>query len=148
MAQDTRNPQAWETAFGEVVLRFPFLDALVTDIKDAVPFRFRAYDSQTKQWTIDAAYADVAIRLLLRHFPNASVPPRWRFRSPWEEPPTPDRGADDYRVLHLLPTAPVELIETAYRTLARLHHPDRGGDVLAMQRVNAAYASLKSRVSA
>jgi DnaJ-domain-containing protein 1 len=154
MRKDTREQQARLTAFGEVVLRFPFCSALVDDLKAEIPYRFRKYAPTSKEWTVEADYADLAVHLLLRYFPDAEVPARWRVRAPWEEPPPweappPSAGGNDhYRVLHLLPTAPVELIESAYRTLARLHHPDRGGDVVAMQRVNAAYHALKARVSA
>jgi hypothetical protein len=154
MRKDTRKPECRLTAFGEVVLRFPFSEALVDDLKDGIPYRFRTYEPRSKEWTVESTYADLAVRLLLRHFPAAEVPARWRYRAPWEEPPpwsespTAARSSDHYRILHLLPTAPVELIESAYRTLARLHHPDRGGDELAMQRINGAYDALKARVGA
>jgi len=49
-----------------------------------------------------------------------------------------------YLTLHLQPGAPVLLIEAARRTLARLHHPDAGGDTATMQRINAAADLLLS----
>ena len=48
--------------------------------------------------------------------------------------------------LHL-PTAPPELVEGAYRILARLHHPDAGGSREAMQAINGADAALRERVA-
>ena len=57
-------------------------------------------------------------------------------------------GGDHYRILHLRETAPVELIESAYRVLARLNHPDAGGSTEAMQQINGAYAALRERVTA
>jgi curved DNA-binding protein CbpA len=54
---------------------------------------------------------------------------------------------DAYAVLHLLPTAPPELIKAAYRCLAMIHHPDRGGDTEAMQRINSAYAGLSAKLA-
>jgi hypothetical protein len=44
--------------------------------------------------------------------------------------------------------APPELIEAAYRVLAKQHHPDAGGDTVTMQRLNTAYAVLKAQVVA
>ena len=35
-------------------------------------------------------------------------------------------------------------IEKAYRTKAKIHHPDRGGDEDAMRLLNEVYARLKS----
>jgi DnaJ-class molecular chaperone len=87
---------------------------------------------------------DVAITLLLRNFPDADVP----FRSRAQAAPAPSRNDEPFAVLHLRETAPVELIEASYRTLARLYHPDTGGDLLTMQRINGAYAALKARVPA
>ena len=40
--------------------------------------------------------------------------------------PRPPFAADHhYAALHLLPSAPRELIDSAYRTLVKLNHPDR-----------------------
>jgi curved DNA-binding protein CbpA len=44
--------------------------------------------------------------------------------------------------LHLLPDAPPELIKAAYRELAKLNHPDKGGNEEAMKLLNEAYAKL------
>lgn len=56
---------------------------------------------------------------------------------------TPDPERDAYARLHLLPTAPPELVDAAYRTLARLHHPDHGGDTATMTAINEAAALLR-----
>jgi curved DNA-binding protein CbpA len=53
---------------------------------------------------------------------------------------------DPYRILQLDPSAVPELIEAAYRTLARLHHPDHSEDPdagAAMADLNWAYATLR-----
>jgi curved DNA-binding protein CbpA len=53
---------------------------------------------------------------------------------------------DPYRILQLHPSAVPELIEAAYRTLARLHHPDHSQDPAsdaAMAELNWAYATLR-----
>lgn len=53
---------------------------------------------------------------------------------------------DPYRILQLHPSAVPELVEAAYRTLARLHHPDRSDDPessAAMAELNWAYATLR-----
>jgi DnaJ-class molecular chaperone len=45
--------------------------------------------------------------------------------------------------LHLKPTAPPELVQAAYKCLARIHHPDHGGDNESMRRLNAAYDRVR-----
>jgi hypothetical protein len=49
-----------------------------------------------------------------------------------------------YRILHVQPEAPVEVIRASYRTLMSTlrAHPDLGGDVDTAARINAAYAVL------
>ncbi len=45
-------------------------------------------------------------------------------------------------VLGLPPTATSQQIKRCYRTLAKRHHPDRGGDQRQMQKIIAAYEYL------
>ena len=58
----------------------------------------------------------------------------------------PANGADvelSYKMLGVSPSAQWEEIERAYRTKAKIHHPDRGGDDDAMRALNDAYNLLK-----
>ena len=57
----------------------------------------------------------------------------------WELRSTP------WGVLGLLPGADLEVAEAAYRTLARRHHPDRGGDPDVMRRLNWAIQEIRER---
>lgn len=41
----------------------------------------------------------------------------------------------------------VEEVKSLYRTLAKQHHPDRGGDTATMQAINAAYHATLSRMN-
>lgn len=53
-----------------------------------------------------------------------------------------DKYADDWKELHLLPTASRKVIDAVYRALSQEYHPDAGGDPLAQVRLNAAYTRL------
>lgn len=48
-----------------------------------------------------------------------------------------------WQVLNLPSNATADDVTTAYRRQAMLNHPDRGGDVDAMARINAAYEQFK-----
>jgi len=49
-----------------------------------------------------------------------------------------------YAALYVTPNAPIEVINAAYKALARLHHPDApSGDTKTMQRINDAYNALR-----
>jgi hypothetical protein len=47
-----------------------------------------------------------------------------------------------YRVLHVQPDAPVEVVRAAYRALMAKHHPDQGGDHELAVLLNEAWAVL------
>jgi hypothetical protein len=48
-------------------------------------------------------------------------------------------------ILGLLPGADLGVAEAAYRTLARRHHPDRGGNPDVMRRLNWAIQEIRER---
>jgi len=57
--------------------------------------------------------------------------------------PARDPVSDAYAVLWLRPDAPWPVIKAAYRALAGIHHPDKGGANATMQEINGAYALLR-----
>lgn len=64
------------------------------------------------------------------------------------QPPPPRanaRGglASAYRTLHLDVDAPWELVKSAHKALARVHHPDRGGNLETMQNINVAFDLIR-----
>jgi hypothetical protein len=58
---------------------------------------------------------------------------------------TGNRADDPYTCLHVTPDAPPEVIEAAYRALAKTHHPDVGGSDSAMKRLNWAREMIVQR---
>ena len=52
---------------------------------------------------------------------------------------------DPYHVLQVTPDAEPEVIQAAYRALARKYHPDMGGSDLEMAKLNAAWETVRDR---
>ncbi len=50
--------------------------------------------------------------------------------------------AEAYDTLYLRPGAPLPLVRAAYRALAKMYHPDAGGDTRKMSEINNAYHLL------
>ena len=51
--------------------------------------------------------------------------------------------AGAYAVLHLLPSAPIEVAEAAHRALIKAHHPDRGGDHATTVKITLAIEDIR-----
>ncbi len=68
---------------------------------------------------------------------NQRTGPLHRQASDWGMS-VPAHVRDAFALLHLTPSAPPELVAAARRVLARLHHPDFGGDHLLMVDINRA----------
>ncbi len=141
------------TALGDAHLRFPFSQELVDELKAQIPAHCRAWTPQTKTWFIAAAYVNLAARLAAGYFDVEHIDaPRSQHRASSAPPPPPPPRPlhpDPFATLHLLPSAPRELIEAAARTLAKLHHPDlrppaeQALATLAMARINRAVEDLR-----
>ena len=129
---------------GAATLTFPFDAWLVDALKAEIPGHARTYAPDTRAWTIAPAYAGIAIRLMYQAFTDVEVIDA-------AAGPGFDRGGDPREaalvVLHLRPTAPPELVDAAYKCLARLHHPDRGGSTATMQAINAAADRIREASS-
>jgi len=126
---------------GVVVLTFPYSADLVAALKTRIPAYARRYDPDSHAWTVISSHADVATRLMLDVSPDVET----------VGVAAPDRGRpssdDPWVILHLQPTAPLELVTAAHRCLAKLNHPDRGGDTSTMQRINRAADQIRSQES-
>jgi hypothetical protein len=119
----------------EYRITFDYDPVLVAAIKANVPGRLRAYDPTSRAWHIAPNAWSIIERVALRsgyRIDNAHTAPRR----------TAADGVEEYNTLHLLPSAPPEVVAAAYRALAKLHHPDAGGDTATMQRINTAYKRL------
>ena len=61
-----------------------------------------------------------------------------------DEPPPSNKEADlCYKMLGISPSSTWDQVEQAYRSKAKLHHPDHGGDDDTMRALNEAYTLLK-----
>jgi hypothetical protein len=127
----------WDSS---VRLQFPYDAGLIDALKAGIPVHARKYDPVAKSWAITPAYASTAFRLMSAVFPDVDVVEQ---TSAGSADRAPHAGEDPWTVLHLRPTAPPELVTAAHRCLAKLHHPDAGGDHDAMLEINAAAEALR-----
>jgi hypothetical protein len=133
----------------------------VQSLKAAIPSYLRRFDPRSKHWYVkpDAygelenflsdMYVDFAaqVRREDRRESHSRPRPDWASgEKDWAPPPPPRAQANDpYAALHLLPSAPMVLVKTAFKCLSRQLHPDAGGSHEEMVRLNAAYEQLTRR---
>jgi hypothetical protein len=138
---------------GYVRYRFPFDPTLIDAIKRRIPKYARAYRPEEKAWDVLPGHTETMRELLLIHLGVIIAPQedeleelrqlrcevaalRAKLRDAVFVP-------EACRVLYLLPDAPPEVVRAAHRALARRYHPDKGGDLLRMQRINDAADQLR-----
>ncbi len=130
--------QLWDSS---VRLQFPYDAGLIDALKAGIPAHARTYDPVAKSWTITSTYASTAFRLMSAVFPDVDVVEQTSAGSSARGDRVDE--SDPWVILHLRPTAPLELVVAAHRCLAKIHHPDRGGTTAVMQEINAAAEALR-----
>jgi len=120
----------FEASDGGYWLETPAYNAdYIADLKGELPNGARRWNGELGLWWVHPEFFPMARQIVERHYVLTDCPA------------LPD-GAGAWATLWLRPGAPVEVIRAVYRALARLHHPDVGGDSATMQRINAAYERL------
>ncbi len=120
---------------------FPYSAFVVAELKRVVPAWLRTYDPDSRTWTVDGRYVHLVYHVLAQVFGEVDIEGSRTGTSDHQQ----RAGGDPYQVLHLLPTAPDEVVTVVYRTLARLTHPDVGGEHDAMLALNQAYDAIGGR---
>ncbi len=124
--------------------------SLIDALKNFVSPVYRKYEPNARKWVVGEPATESFRRWLSYACTTFSAQVQWisgeAYADPeaeWTPPPPPrPKPVDPYTALHLLPSAPAELVKAAYRTLAQIHHPDHGGSEETMKRLNEAYGKL------
>ena len=121
----------------------------IDTLKSAIAPDMRSYNPATREWFVDEDATGRMRRWLDYCRANLYAEVEWldgeAYADPeaeWTPPPPKPKAVDPYVTLHLLPSAPPELIRAAFKCLAQIHHPDKGGETEVMQRINDAYRRL------
>lgn len=128
------------------VLRKQFTNYLRYEVK---PLTYRKYDAEKGKWlfyyTKLPLIAKVA-KKIYGHVDWSELPTAWQMLAAGAS--TVDEviiaTSSPYQKLHLLDTAPLEVVKSVYKTLSRINHPDHGGDADEMVALNAAYEEILS----
>lgn len=134
----------YRRADGMAEIRFTYDQRFVDQLKGVIPPGYRSWNPVARCWIVLSPYVERAETLLRQRF--GSVDRFWEAEPSTPPPPDPIRRTDpDLAILHLLPSAPPKLIESAYKCLVKINHPDRGGDHEQTVAINAAIVRLRQR---
>lgn len=134
--------EGWRLKF-QSADREAFLFA-VSSLKNYIDHWQRQYDPETRHWFIEAEARPDFYKWLENFEASHAVSTIWNGPGTHHPPPVRNPAViNPYAVLHLLPSAPPELVKAAYKALAQIYHPDKtGGDDETMRAINAAYERL------
>lgn len=96
----------------EIRIRTPFVVEFVGQFKKRIPAGHRRWDPDDRMWIISYTYEGQAVELCKKFYGRIE-----RYR---HKPQSGSKPPEAYRTLHLLPTAPQQLIYVAYKTLKKL----------------------------
>ena len=125
-----------------------FYDLVKSGIK---PLSYRRYNKEKKRWSVHIAKIPMVVSWGRRHFAYvdySSLPTPIQIliveyeRNRREAGGGRELSLTPHQVLHLLPSAPPEVIKASYKALAMLYHPDHGGDSEQFRAVQEAFDSL------
>lgn len=146
----------WDSAAGVYSVSTPYELNFVEFIKAKLPGKERAWDPNTKLWTIEEKWLDVIKQLAVELWTEACV--SVTTRASIEDAERVQREAQQQAILQALPereralyeflkALPFEAIQAAYTKAAMLLHPDRNvNDGDAMSKLNAAWSKLEKEL--
>ncbi len=123
-----------------------FHDA-IQGLKDFIASPYRRWQPASKSWRIlpeGQLYVMDWITVCRDQF-NAEV--TWG-KAKSQPRATRKPEADPFAALHLLPSAPVEVVKAAYKALAVIHHPDKGGDAVQFTKIQKAWEAVETHLVA
>jgi hypothetical protein len=135
---------AFYHADGTVNIRKPYNAQFVDDLQYEVPPSYRLWDKPSRTWRVAPPYDPATLSILRRYFPFAEVEERPRRQTFTIHQAHACNCDADHKVLYVCQDAPLDVVKAAFKALAKVNHPDRGGDHVVMQRLNEAVERIES----
>jgi hypothetical protein len=113
-------------------MEVPYDKDFLSTFRKSINTKKRIWDDAEKRWFIVKDQFDKLAHLLDQYFDETLL----------LDFPAQEVSASSWAKLWLLEGAPLEVVRAAYKALATKYHPDKGGDVGAMQVLNDAYKDI------
>jgi len=140
----------WDESVMAYRARFPFNKQVVDFLKQAIPHSERSWDQDQKLWTFTEAYLDGTVKFFHIAFGTSEVAVVTK-----EQTEKARQKANtgvvritgiDSQLVEFMKLIPYEAAKEAYRKAALLLHPDRGGDMEKMAKINALWTKIQKEI--
>lgn len=141
----------WDGSIMAYRARFPFKQAAVEFLKKNIPHSERTWDDQAKIWTFTEGYLDGTVKFFQIAFGNSEVAVVTREQTEKAQQPRQSISVSklnttDGMLAEFMRLLPYEAARAAYRQAAILLHPDKGGNMEDMSKVNALWTKIQKDV--
>jgi len=124
------------------------LEKAVAFLKQAIPHSDRNWEPTTKTWTFTEKYIDGVSKLCVLVFGIQEVAVLTRDKVEGQSKNISVSGTNtlDSALLTFMKLLPFDAAQAAYRKASMTLHPDRGGDMEAMTKLNQAWSKIEKEV--
>lgn len=140
----------WDKDISAYRATFPYKPQLVDFLKQNVPASDRSYDDVNKIWTFTEQYLDGTVKFLHICFGTSEVAvvTKAQFEASSKPPTGSVRTSNtiDGALADFMRLIPYESARQAFRHAAIQLHPDKGGDMEKMSKVNALWTRISKEV--
>lgn len=133
----------WDESVQAYRVVTPYRPQFVDALKQLLPASDRSWDNQTKTWTITERFLGPVQNLAEKAFgAKATVITKDQAQKA-SMPPTVRSSTVDTVIVEFFKLLPYEALQKAYRQAAMTLHPDRGGNMESMSKLNASWQRLE-----
>ena len=137
----------WDTQTDSYNISTPYEQQFVDTIKALIPHSDRAYNPSSKVWTFTEKYLTPVENMCKKIWGDGAVTTINKQRTQQASASPAVRGAPiDSILVDFMKLMPFEAVSKAYRHAALMFHPDRGGDMEKMTKINSLWTRIKEEV--
>lgn len=121
-------------------------EKFVNFLKTAIPVSDRSFDPQTKTWSFAKKYLDPVVQASKMYYGNHEVSVITEQQVKGATQTVAAKQTIDQVMVEFMKLLPFDAAQSAFRKAAILLHPDRGGDMEHMAKLNTLWDRLEKEI--
>lgn len=137
----------WDDSVGGYRMTMSYNEALIEAFKLKIPISDRSYDKPTRVWTFTEKWLDPTLALMKAlGVATPNVITRKQVEASQSATAIGKELPINDIIVQFIQTLPYDAALSAYRKAAMLLHPDRGGSMDAMTKLNTTWKRIEKEV--